>query len=192
MDHSWLAAIAKAVFFAAALALTMRWLARSRNRPRPPELDRELAYPPAMLVLAIAGMVFFSGVTIAAMIWPDGRHPVLAVLMLGGFILLPAVLLADYFFARHTVSEEGMAFGRLSGKRGAFRWGEVKRVRFGHMAYWFKLELQSGETVRISAFLMGLPAFAHCVLRHVPAARIDKATRALLEQTARGAAPGPT
>lgn len=189
MEQGWLTAIAKAAFLIAGLILTRRWLERSRKRPRPPEQARQLAYPTAMLVLAVLGVLFFCGVTIAAMIWPDERHPVLAAVMLGGFILLPGALLADYFFARHTVTDDGMEFGRMSGKRGAFRWAEVKRVYFGHMGHWFKLELQSGEIVRISAFQMGLPAFADCVLRHVPSARIDKATYSLLEQTARGTLP---
>ncbi|MCA1247993.1 hypothetical protein [Massilia sp. MS-15] len=190
MEGSILATLAKWAFFMAALSLTMRWLGRSRLRPRPPEQAMMLAYPPSMLALALVGILFFCGVTVAAMIWPDPQHPVLAVCMLAGFILLPGALLADYVHARHSVSDQGMAYGRMSGRRGAFRWDEVKRVHYGKASGCFKLALQSGETVRISVYLMGLPAFADCVLRHVPAARIDRDAQALLAQTALGKPPG--
>ena len=77
----------------------------------------------------------------------------------------------------------------MMGRRGAFRWHEVKRIRYATMMKWFKLELQSGETVRISAMLMGLPEFASLALCHVPAAAIDKETRSVLEATAIGHLP---
>ena len=100
-----------------------------------------------------------------------------------------SVLVADYRFARHVVSDEGMDFGRPTGRRLFFRWEEVRAVRFGNLGHWFKIELQSGEVLRVPVAMAGLPAFADQALRKVPAARIERDTLRMLERTARGDLP---
>ena len=189
MNETWIRALAQGVFWIVAMTLTMRWLARSRHRPRPAAEANQLAHPPGILIMGIVGTVLFSGVTIAASIWPDEGMTVLPILFFAGFAVLSGTQVADYYFARHAVTDEGMDFGHLSGKRVTFRWADVEHVRFAKNMNWFRVELQSGHVVRVSAFLMGLPAFAACVLRHVPPSRIDKQTLALLEKTAKGALP---
>jgi hypothetical protein len=45
-----------------------------------------------------------------------------------GFGLMGLPMVADFFFARHEVSDEGMEFGRMTGRRGSFAWTDVRRV----------------------------------------------------------------
>jgi hypothetical protein len=98
-------------------------------------------------------------------------------------------MVADYCFARHEVSDDGMEYGRMFGQRGSFRWSDVKRVRYGAGMKWFTIDLQSGKRVRVSAMLYGLPEFAQLLLDHVPAALIDEPARAVLTATADGSPP---
>jgi hypothetical protein len=80
----------------------------------------------------------------------------------------------DYFAARHNVSDEGLRYSRLVGSGGYIRWTEVKKVQFSDAMKWFRLESQSGEAVRISIMLMGLPEFAWALLAHTPRESIEK------------------
>jgi hypothetical protein len=89
-------------------------------------------------------------------------------------------MVADYYFARHHVSELGMDYGRMFGQRGTFSWSDVKRVRYASVMKWFAIELRSGSTVRVSAMLMGLPEFAGILRAHVPKSAIDDETYTLL------------
>jgi hypothetical protein len=54
---------------------------------------------------------------------------------------------------------------------------------------WFLLVKIDGETVRVSALLVGLPEFARIVLEEVRPAAIEATTRPVLEQTAAGFPP---
>nr|WP_307742635.1 PH domain-containing protein [Massilia varians] len=108
---------------------------------------------------------------------------------MAGFVLLGAYLVADWRFARHTVSDAGMDFGRPTGRRVAFGWAEVGNVRFSKSWNWFRIELRSGEVVRVSGMMTGLPEFAARVLEGLPETRIDGATLAMLRDTANGKLP---
>lgn len=189
MMPGWLLALAQGLFWIATMTLAMRWLARSRHGPRPASDAGRLRQPRAMLVLGIVGTVFCIGAMVAATIWPDDTVGFWFYAFFGGFTLLPLYLVADWRHARHAVSEAGMDFGRPSGRRLAFRWHEVERIRYARSAGWFRIALRSGEVVRVSAMLMGLPAFADKVLRHVPAARIETDALAMLKDAARGKLP---
>lgn len=189
MNPDWLAAILKTLFFVAVLALTTRWLERSRHRSRLPEAANELAPPPAVLAIGTAGTLVMCGGPVLAVLQPDPQLPVFAFIVLASFVLLPGAMIAAYFFGRRRVSDEGMDFGRMLGGRVSFRWTEVRGVSYGRMGSWFLVELQSGRVLRVSSGLMGLESFAGQVLRHVPAARIEKHTLSLLEQTSRGVLP---
>ena len=189
MMPDWLPALAQSVFWIVSMALTTVWLARSRQRPLPASDPDRLRQPPAMLVVGIVGIVFCVGAMTAFTIWPDDSVTVWPYVFFGGFTLLPLYIVADYRNARHAVTEAGMEFGRPSGRRLAFRWDDVERIRYARSAGWFRIALHSGEVVRVSSMLMGLPVFADKVLRHVPAARIDPQARAMLEDAARGKLP---
>ena len=62
-------------------------------------------------------------------------------------------MILEYVDARHVVSEQGLEFGGLLGRRGAFRWGELRSVRCSAAASWFVLTLADGRKVRLSAML---------------------------------------
>lgn len=185
----WLRVLAQALFWVAAMTLTMRWLARGRQRAAPAAVGGRVQHHAGFLVVGVFGTLFFVGVIVAASIWPDEGVNLLFHAFMSCFVLLGSYLVADWRFARHTVSEQGMDFGRPTGKRLAFRWNEVRAIRYGNLGRWFKIELQSGEMLRVSVAMAGLPAFADQVLRHVPAGRIERDTLRMLERTARGDLP---
>ena len=62
-----------------------------------------------------------------------------------GFALLSARMLLDYYIARHEVSDEGLAYRKLSGARKITRLSEVRSVRYATMMKWFRLESRGGE-----------------------------------------------
>jgi hypothetical protein len=189
MNHDWFISMVQWSVWGVAMTLVMGWIARSRHRARPVDQATRLAHPPSTLIIGIVGVAFFAGTAIASNLWPNETVTVWTTLCFTGFALLSLPMVADYFFARHDVSDEGMQYGRMTGQRGALRWTEVRLVRYGSMMKWFKLELQSGTCVRVSAMLMGLPQFASLVLSHVQASAIDEPTRAVLEATAAGNPP---
>ncbi|BDT59832.1 hypothetical protein MasN3_33260 [Massilia varians] len=185
----WLRVLAQTLFWVAAMTLTMRWLARARHRAAAAAAGGRVQHHAGCLVIGVIGTLFFIGVMVAASFWPDEGVNAWFHAFMSCFVLLGAYLVADWRFARHTVSEAGMDFGRPTGKRLAFGWDEVREVRYGNLGRWFKIELQPGQVLRVSVAMAGLPAFADQVLRHVPAVRIERDTLRMLERTARGDLP---
>ena len=180
MHSNWLPYTLGVVFWIVAMALTMRWLGRSRLRARPAAQARQLMHPVSILVIGIVGTVFFLGCLVGALIWADASESVWPFLLFACLATLGLYLIADYFNARHQISDDGMQYGRAFGQRGAFEWSEVQQVGFNKRMNWYRITLTSGVTVRISGTLMGLPEFARTVVRHVAPARIDASTRTML------------
>jgi hypothetical protein len=54
---------------------------------------------------------------------------------------------------------------------------------------WFRIVTDTGEVVRISVMLRGLPLFASALLANVPVERIEVPARELLKETAEGNPP---
>jgi hypothetical protein len=185
----WLRALAQGLFWVVAMTLTMRWLARGRRRAAPDAAGGRVQHHAGSLAVGVICTLVFVGVIVAASIWPDEGVNVWFYAFMTGFVLLGAYLVADYRFARHTVSEAGMDFGRPTGRRVVFGWAEVRNVRFSKSWNWFRIALQSGEVVHVSGMMTGLPEFAGKVLEQVPAARIDSDTLAMLRDTANGKLP---
>jgi hypothetical protein len=98
-------------------------------------------------------------------------------------------MVADYFLGHHHLSEEGLSYGRLTGRRGYLRWADLRRVKYAPAMKWFRLETQSGDVARISAMLIGLPEFARLLLSHAPPHAIDGETLVILQATADGNPP---
>lgn len=180
MQSSWLPYTLGVVFWIVAMALTMRWLGRSRLRARPSFEARQLTQPIGILVIGVVGTVLFLGSFIGALIWADASEPLWIYFILVSLTLLSLFLIADYFNARHQVSDDGMQYGRALGQRGAFDWSEVQTIGFNKRMNWYRITLASGVTVRISGTLMGLPEFARKLVRHVPPEQIDVDTRTML------------
>lgn len=143
----------------------------------------------SLLIGAISAAFFF---WLAAVSFTTGKHPAatfgttLCFVALG---LMALPMVADYFFARHRLSDEAIDFGRRFGGRGTMRWADVRLVRFSPTMKWFVLEDPSGNKARVSASLAGLPEFARLALAHVPPEAIDKKTHKLLVDASLGRRP---
>lgn len=183
MDVDWLGIVFQIVFWLIAMALLMRWFARSRLRERAPEDAHVLRSPPALLIVALVCLVMSVAMLIGSFSESGGIIP----FVVGSAMsLLSLSLIADYYFARHHLDQQGMDYGRMLGHGGRFAWSEVRRVGFNKRMNWYRLELESGATVRISGMHMGLPEFAEHVLRHVAAERIAAPVLTMLKSAAHG------
>ena len=190
MDRPWWASLLQWTIWWVAMAAVMGWVAKSRMRKRT-ESDRYTLYhPSSTLVLGVVTAVFFFGIAIVSnTVGKNATTTIWTTLLFIGFGFLSVPILADYFFARHRISEQGIEYGSMSGRRGSLRWAEIQRVRFSPAMKWFVLDGASHGKVRISAMLTGLPEFAQFVLRHVPSTAIDPETQAVLRDTAQGRLP---
>jgi len=189
MDGSWRTSLVQWLLWGLAMSLVMAWVARSRLR-RTAGVDRlQLAHPPSTLIIGIICFAFFAGLAVVSNVYANRTTSVWTTLTFVGLALLALPLVADYFFARHGVSAQGMDFGRMSGRRGRFAWKEVRQVTFSPAMKWFRLELADGRVVRVSAMLAGLPGFARLLLDHVPRDAVQGEVRSILQATAEGRPP---
>jgi hypothetical protein len=190
MNTDWLGSIVQWAVWGATMTLVMGWLARSRLKQRPPSAQGSLVQPVGMLVIGVVCFAFFAGIAIISnTIGKNSSTSMSTTLVFVGFALLGVPMIADYFFARHYVSDSGMNYGRTFGQRGFFHWSDVTRLQFSQSMKWFKIRLNSGVVVRVSAMLVGLPDFAGYVLRHVPREAVDDDAHLLLEEMRRGKLP---
>lgn len=183
MDFDYFGILFQVVFWIVAMTFMMRWFARSRLRDRPSSEARTLRQPTPLLIVGIACLAMSIGMLFGSYTETGGPIP----FVVGcAMTVLSLYLIGDYYLARHVIDDDGMAYGRTLGKRGYFRWSDVRRVAFNKRMNWYWLELESGVMVRVTGMQMGLPEFAAHVLRHVSAARIDPRAHDLLENAARG------
>jgi hypothetical protein len=164
-----------------AMTLVMGWVARSRFRKRPESDARTLTHPISTLVIGIVGVAFFGGIdVISNTVGKNNTTTLWTALGFLAFALASGPMIADYYFACHRVSELGMDYRRMFGRRGTFSWSDTKRVRYASVMKWFAIDLRDGSTVRVSAMLMGLPEFARLLLAHVPRSASDDEAYVLL------------
>jgi hypothetical protein len=186
---AWLSGI-QAALVAVATGLVMGWLAKARLRQRPATETSTLMHPKSTLLLGLVPMVLLLGVAlISNTVGRNSSTTIWTTLGCIAFASLGVPIISDYYFARHRLLDDGMAYGGMFGQRGQFRWSEVTRVRYGAVAKWFVIELSSGAKVRISAMLLGLPEFAIAILAQVPRNFIDDASYGVLCDTAEGNLP---
>lgn len=186
MQIDWIRLIFQALFWIFFMTILMRWLGRQRLRLRPPSDAARLAQPRAILYLGLGCTLMFSAIWIASILMPDGTQGLHTHAIFIGFALLGLYLVADYFLVRHEVDEQGMAYGRLTGRPGRFAWVDVERVGFNTHMGWYRLELRNGTVVRVAGTMMGLPMFARHVLDHVPDHRFVPAALKMMEKAAQG------
>jgi len=167
----------------------MAWLARNRTRTRAPADAQRLVHPRSTLIIGLTGSLLFGGVALASALWPGKTGSLGISLAFLGFAALGVPLILDYRNARHTLTEDGLHYGRMWGGGGTLRWREVRQLGYSAAWKWFRLEGPGEQVVRISAMLQGLPEFARAALAQVPAAAIDPQTRTVLEATAQGNPP---
>jgi hypothetical protein len=186
----WWVQIVQWALFGLAMTLVMGWVARSRFRKRLDSDARTLAHPVSTLVIGLIGVTFFGGIAIISnTVGKNNTTTIWTTLIFIAFAFMSVPMIADYYFARHRVSDVGLDYGRMFGQRGAFGWSDVKRVRYASVMKWFAIDLHSGSTVRVSAMLTGLPEFARLLLAHVPRNVIDDEAYALLRETEQGKPP---
>ncbi|PYP66807.1 MAG: hypothetical protein DMD36_16560 [Gemmatimonadetes bacterium] len=154
----------------------MAWLARSRARTRPAADAQRLTHPRSTLIVGLACSFLFSGVALASALWPGKTGSPGISLAFLAFAALGVPLILDYRNARHTLTEDGLRYGRTWGGGGTLRWREVRRLRYSAAWKWFRLEGPEGQVARAA-------------LAQVPAAAIDPQTRPVLEATAQGNPP---
>jgi len=171
------------------MTLVMGWLARNRFKARPQSDAWRLVHSTSTLALGIVCFAFFAGIAVVSNVYPNRTTTWWTTTLFVGFALMAVPMIADYFLARHDVSESGISYGRLTGRRGNLKWSELRSVRYAPVMKWFRLESRSGQVARISAMLMGLPEFARLVLQHAPAEAIESSTKPILEATASGYPP---
>jgi hypothetical protein len=133
--------------------------------------------------------VFFASIAVISNVFANNTTTWWATTLFIGFALVSSVMIADYFLARHEVSEEGVHSRRLTGTRRTLRWSDIRRVTYAPTMKWFRLEDQSGDVARVSAMLIGLPEFAKVLLAHTPPGVIDAETLPILVATAAGNPP---
>lgn len=190
MNREWWVPVVQWGIWGIAMTVVMGWMARSRMRQRPESERNTLRHPPSTLVIGILGAAFFFGIAIISnTIGKNATSTIWTTLIFVGFGCAAIPMIADYFFARHRVSEQGIEYGRMFGPRGSFRWAEVRRIRFSNAMKWFVIEVASGTKVRVSAMLIGLPEFAYFVLQLVPRHAIEPDTLEILQETAQGRPP---
>ena len=165
------------------MTLVMWWVSRSQTRARPKADQQLLQIPSSALVLALVCALFFFGLAIISnTIGKNETTSIWTTLIFVGFGVLSLFLIAEYFFARHRVFDQGMTYGRMLGQRGVFQWSEVAHIKYAPYMRWFVIKLHSGKTVRVSSLVMGLPEFARLVLLHVPKQAMNEETRAFFEE----------
>jgi len=189
MDGSWRTSLVQWLVWGLAMSLVMGWVARSRLRKTAGAQAQQLAHPPSTLIIGLVGFAFFAGLAVVSNVYANRTTSIWTTLTFVSLALLALPMVADYFFARHAVSAQGMDFGRMSGQRGRFGWSEVRQVTFSPAMKWFRLELADGRIVRVSAMLAGLPSFAQLLLDQVAPQAIHPEALPILQATAAGHPP---
>jgi len=189
MRNEWWIHVIQWTLWGIVMALVMAWVARSRSKRRRGASALQLYHPPSTLIIGLVCLVFFAGIAILSNVYPNPTVTWWTTAVFVGFAAMAAPMIADYFLARHHVSEEGLSYGRLAGRRGYLRWSDLRRVRYAPVMKWFRLETTSGEVARISAMLVGLPRFARLLLDHAPPDAIEPGTLPVLLDTADGNPP---
>jgi hypothetical protein len=176
------------MFWWVATALVMGWLARTRQRaPERTATGVVMRSPASLLTIGVVIIVFFLGCAIAALATSNDGARLFVCFF--GFAMLGAPMIADYYLDRLELREDGFAFRTTWGGKGDAAWSEVTEIKYSQAAKWFRVTLQSGRAVRVSALMIGLPALAEHLLARAPNARIDATTHKLLVETARGNPP---
>jgi tetratricopeptide (TPR) repeat protein len=183
------AALTKWGLGSALTTLILGWMAASRHRARPAGDAQRLMHPFSTLIVGLVGLAFFIFLATASNLYTAGSANVVTTAVFVGFAVLSLATIAEYFFVRHELTPDGIEYGRLSGARGTLKWSEVTRVTYSAPMRWYRLESSSGQVVRISALLTGLPEFARAVLAGVPFGAIDESAAFSLQSAAQGALP---
>jgi hypothetical protein len=187
--QTW-ASVLQWALWAVVMGAVMGWLGRSRLRNRPARDTRILAHPTSTFIVGFASLVFFAAIAVVSNVYRNSTTTWWTTAIFVGFAVLSALMLLEYLVVKHEVSEDGLQYSRLFvWRRRSLRWSDLRRVHYAPAMKWFRLETGTGDVVRVSAMLMGLPEFARLLLEHSPQGVIDADCRLVLEATAAGNPP---
>jgi hypothetical protein len=189
MDGRWWTAPLQWGLWFLLMSLIMGWIARSRLRARPASEAGRLTHTLGMFVVGLVCFVVFAGFAIASNVFPNTTATWWTTAIFVGFACLGALMMTGVFLEQYEASPDRLVGTNFIGIRKQLRWSELKSVRYSLMMKWFRLETQSGNVIRISAMLTGLPEFARLLLASAPAQTIDSETSELLRATAAGNPP---
>ena len=189
MNQEWWGSIVQWGIWGILMTLIMGWVAKSRLKIRSPSDSRQLFHPSSTLVIGTVGFLLFASLAVISNVFPNETTTWWTTTIFIVFTAVSLTMVADYFLARHEVSEIGMNYGRLIGTRKNLKWSDIRRVNYAPSTKWFRIETQSGDVARISAMLIGLPEFATLLLAHTPHGVIDSKTLPILQETAAGNPP---
>ena len=161
----------------------------ARRRAKPQVQAGRLQYPLSMLLVGLGGCALFLGLAVLSIVIDNGTAGPLVTGAFLGLAALSLLLVADYHRARFELTADGMSFGRLFGAPGSLRWRDVTRLTYSRAMKRYRIETSSGEVVRVSAMLIGLPEFARAALAQVPSYALDEAAVAMLRTTAQAELP---
>jgi hypothetical protein len=189
MNKLWWLPIVQWALWGLAMTAVMGWISRNRDRARGAAQARRLLHPRSTLVIGLGGSLLFFALAVISNVYANKTTTFWTTAVFVGFAIMSLAAIAEYFFARHEVTDDGLHYGRISGRRGSLQWSDVARVRYSAGMKWFRIETAAGQIARISVMLSGLPEFARVVLAQVPRTAIDEDTRAILNATASGKPP---
>ena len=167
-------------------SMAVGWLERSRNRTTATRTPDSLYHPPSTLILGLVTGEFFAGIAVVSYLYSGTLRVSLGFLI---FALVGGLFIVEYIRVQHELGPGGMRYRKVFGNGGNFLWQDVVSVKYSRSAKWFRIVTASGEVIKVSAMLAGLPQFARAVLAGVDPDKFDDTTRVVLEQTATGFPP---
>lgn len=150
-----------------------------------------LKQPRSALIAFSLGILISFILPICGYFQHDKSEKFLLILSVAFMLIFLSSVIA-YIRIWHSVSEDGMNFGRLIKPRGELIWTDVAEVSYRPRTFrvftirWFQIRTTSGDIVRVSDSFAQINRFAKLVLKNVPVISIEKEARAVLRATADG------
>jgi len=190
MQNEWWMEIVKWTLIGVVVVFFGRWFRRYGFRIRLSPDGTTLKQPLSFLIAGVVGFIFWGGFTVVSnTIGKNETTTIWSTTFFVFFALMSLVIIATYFFARHHLNREGLDYGKLHGQRGFIRWSDIREITYKPRMGWFRLQTETGSSIKISVTLLGLPEFAQHVLVKVDPERLNDLTRAVLTEIAAGKKP---
>lgn len=189
MQHPWWRYVLQICLWFIVTSWVMGCVSKNRLKSNSKKKSKTLSHPASTFFIGCFGFVFFAGISILSNVYANKTTSIWTTLTFVTFALIATIVIADYFLARHEISESGINFGKMTGTRGYIQWSDLESVEFSSVMQWFKLKSNDGQIAHISSMLSGLPEFARLIIKNAPSTAISADTRVVLEETAKGSLP---
>ena len=103
-----------------------------------------------------------------------GELTITSAVVIMSVFLITWPLFIEGTFSWYIVNNEGIDRHSAWSRHLFMRWSEIDSITFTAVNQWFVIKGNMG-TIRLHAYLIGLPEFARAVRKHVPPERWDKA-----------------